>query len=103
MGIPRAGRADSNQKEIVKALRGAGCFVHMFGKLDALVAHNGLWYVLEFKPGDKPPSQQKLTRDEIVFILEVKNRAPIYLVRSVEEAFSVVGLSHPGAAITKGL
>jgi len=88
-----AARVDANQREIVEALRSHGAFVHNFGKLDLLVGYNGLWHLLEVKDGDKPPSAQKLTKDEIIFILEVENRAPIHLVRSVREALDVVGIT----------
>ena len=84
-------RIDANQPEIVKALKKAGCYVESFGPVDLLVANNGLWYVLEVKDGAKPAHKRKLTKNEIQWILDCRNRAPIHPVKSVEEALSVVG------------
>ena len=86
----RAAKVDGNQREIVKALRGAGAYVESFGPVDLLVAYGGLWHVLEIKDGTKPPSQRQLTKREIQWILECRNRAPIHLVTSADEALRAV-------------
>lgn len=65
----RAARTDSNQAEIVQALRKADCTVqhlHTLGQgtPDLLVGYAGSNYLLEIKDGSKPPSKRKLTPDE---------------------------------------
>ena len=92
----RAAKIDGNHREIVRALREAGAFVHNFGRLDLLVGYEGLWYVLEIKDPESSRGK-KLTKEEIFFILDVKNRAPIHLVTSPSEALAVVGALRPAA------
>jgi hypothetical protein len=89
----RAQRRDANEKEIVKALRAAGAYVHVGGPFDILVGYKGTWWIVEIKDGAKRPSQRKLTKDEMVFITEVKNRAPIHLIESVEQALEMIGVT----------
>lgn len=65
----RAARTDSNQKEIVDALRDIGASVHpthMVGQgfPDIVVGYQGENYLIEIKDGAKPPSKRKLTPDE---------------------------------------
>lgn len=65
-------RVDSNQPEIVKAFRELGWSVlhtHTIGSgaPDIIVAKNGFTACIEIKDGAKPPSQHKLTPDEIKF------------------------------------
>jgi hypothetical protein len=60
---------DSNQKEIVSALRKAGATVQVLSSVgdgcpDILVGHRSKNYLLEIKDGTAPPSQRKLTPDE---------------------------------------
>ncbi len=66
--IPK--RIDSNQPEIVKALRQAGALVnhtHTIGHgfPDLIVAHKGKLFLLEIKDGSLPPSKRRLTPDEV--------------------------------------
>ena len=71
-GVNRS-RTDDNQKAIVRALEAAGCEVQSlagvgFGCPDLLVGTGDFdhpWKVLEVKDGSKPPSQRRLTDDEI--------------------------------------
>jgi Holliday junction resolvase len=68
----RAAKVDDNQKEIVKALRTLGCSVqHLHsvgaGCPDLLVGYKGFNILLELKDGNKSPSQQKLTPDQIIW------------------------------------
>ena len=91
----RRAKVDDNQPEIVKALRGIGAFVQSLasvgqGTPDLLVGFRGLWHLREVKDGDKPPSARKLTPAEIEFIVGLCNRAPVYVVESVEQAVRVV-------------
>lgn len=65
-------KVDTNQKEIVTALRKCGYSVlhlHALGKgaPDILVGVAGKNYLFEIKDGERIPSQQKLTADEKVF------------------------------------
>ena len=75
----RNARVDANQPEVVKYLRGLGWAVHHTHQLgkghpDLLVSRRvqGLpWAcVVELKDGSKPPSAQKLTKDEQDFAEE---------------------------------
>ena len=92
--IKRAAKRDDNEREIVQALRAAGAFVQALSSIDLLVGHRGAWHLIEVKDGNKPLSRRKLTFDEMQFILDVKNRAPIHVVENVEQALNVI---HPYA------
>jgi hypothetical protein len=68
----RAAKVDENQKEIVKTLRNMGCTVqhlHAVGKgcPDLLVGYKGFNILIEIKDGDKSPSSQKLTPDQVIW------------------------------------
>lgn len=89
MGVLRICRTDANQAAVTKALRAIGAAVtpiHVVGKgvADLLVSFRNAWYVLELKNGDKPPSKQALTPDEIEWIGEQK--AHVAIINSPEEA-----------------
>lgn len=65
----RRARVDTNQKEIVKILRGLGASVahtHTVadGFPDIAVGYHGKTVLVEIKDGDKIPSARKLTADE---------------------------------------
>jgi hypothetical protein len=85
------GKIDTNQHEIVQALRTAGAVVQSLaavghGVPDLLVAYRGGWYVMEIKAG-----RGKLTPDEQKWIDTVGTSAPVFIVRSAEDALRVVG------------
>lgn len=72
----RVRRVDANQPEVVKFLRSKGWFVtflHTLGKgvPDLMVSRrmHGVPFccLVEIKDGAKPPSKQKLTKDETSF------------------------------------
>jgi hypothetical protein len=89
----RAAKVDSNHADIVKALRKVGAFVQSLatvgdGCLDLLVAYQGHWHVIEIKDGTKPPSQRRLTPDQVRWISVLDTRAPVYVVKSVDEAIA---------------
>lgn len=91
----RAAKVDDNQREIVDALRKRGCFVQSLapvgnGCSDLLVGRNGRWVLLEVKDGSKTPSQRQLTPQQVQFILDCRNRAPVHVVETVEQALEVV-------------
>jgi Holliday junction resolvase len=82
----RAAKVDSNQVEIVSALRKVGCCVmhmHTLGKgvPDILVARRGRLWLVEVK-GPKG----KLTPDQEAF----HAAWPVHVVRSVDDAINLV-------------
>ena len=86
-------RVDSNQSEIVKALRSIGCSVlptHQLGAgaPDIAVGLRGHTLFLEIKDGDKPPSEQQLTQDEQRFMREWRGHYAV--VHNVIEAIDEV-------------
>ena len=89
----RAARVDSNQKEIVKALRKAGATVLHTHQLkncfDILVGYNGINYIVEIKDGNKPPSQRKLTTGEEKFRDEWEG-GEYYIIESIEQALKLI-------------
>lgn len=92
----RAAKVDSNQSNIIKALRDVGAKVqpiHIIGKgcPDLLVAYRDQWHVLELKDGDKIPSKQVLTDDEERWHDEFGKQAPVHICNSIESALKVIG------------
>lgn len=91
-----AAKVDANQKDIVAALRNRGANVYIsssFGKgfPDLIVGYQGVLCLLEIKDGDKPPSAQKLTKDQEKFHADWTG-LPLYVVKSIAEAFRAVGI-----------
>lgn len=91
----RAAKVDANQKEIVAALRQAGASVSSTATIgkgfpDLIVGYRGVNYLLECKDGSKPPSERKLTPDQVLF--HVKWTGQITVVNSVNEALKAIGL-----------
>jgi hypothetical protein len=87
----RAARIDANQPAIVDALRKIGAVVWFLrDPLDLLVGFRGHWTVLEVKDGSLPPSQRELTKREEDAIRDVDGRAPIAVVKSVDEAIKAI-------------
>ena len=92
--MSRAAKVDSNQREIVAALRGVGVTVqtlHTVGKgcPDLLIGVRGTNLLIEVKDGAKPPSARKLTPDEEDW--HAKWRGQVAIVESVEQALDLVG------------
>ena len=89
----RAAKIDSNQNEIVEALRRCGASVLITSQLkncfDILVGYNGINYIVEIKDGKKPPSQRKLTEGEIKFMENWKG-GKYYIIESIEDAFEMI-------------
>lgn len=86
-------RVDANQKKIVSQLREIGCSVlhtHQLGKgaPDIIVGYKGKDYLIEIKDGEKPPSQQKLTPDEIKFKAEWKGE--YHVVNSLDRLLEII-------------
>jgi len=85
MGRHRGHRADHNQPEIVKALRQVGIEVHVIDRpVDLLCGFHGRWILLEVKD-----EKGTLTPDQIKFF-DAEPKGPTFVVRSIEEAISVV-------------
>ena len=94
-----AAKVDTNQADIVKALRKAGATVQPLhtvgaGCPDLLVGVQGSNKLLEVKDGDKAPSARKLTPDQVEWHAEW-NGEPVYIVCSPEQALEAVGLLKP--------
>jgi len=91
----RAAKIDSNQNEIVEALRRCGASVLITSQLkncfDILVGYNGINYIVEIKDGKKPPSQRKLTQGEIKFRDNWRG-GKYYVIESVEDALKMIKL-----------
>lgn len=91
----RAAKVDANQARIVKALRDVGASVTSLaavgsGVPDLLVGFRRNTYIFECKDGDKPPSQQRLTDDQVVWHRDWRG-GTLKVVRSVEEALFYIG------------
>lgn len=92
-----ARRVDRNHSEIVSALRKCGAHVHSTANVgngfpDLFVGWCGRVFLLEVKDG-----KAKLTDKEIAFHAEWCGY-PVHVVRSVEEALTVVGITKTEAA-----
>jgi hypothetical protein len=80
-----AARTDSNQSEIVEAMRDMGAvvtFMHQLGKgvADLLVSWRQQWFVMEVKASPR----EKLTPDQIEWI--GRQRAAVVIITSPDEA-----------------
>lgn len=78
-------KRDDSEKDIIKELRGRGAYVHLLNRFDLLVGWKGQWFPIEVKTGNK-----KLTDRQAQMILEMKNIAPFYVARNVDEAVEIV-------------
>jgi hypothetical protein len=84
-----AARIDANQTPIVSALRRHGALVYIIGKpLDLLVGFRGALLLIEVKDGKKPPSDRKLTPDQVEFM--AAGWPATHVVKSVDEALEVL-------------
>lgn len=82
----RAAKNDTNQPDIIKALRRVGVSVEFIGKpVDLLVHHRGVTALMEVK---NPDGRDQLTKDQVEFIARWPGQ--IHIVRSVEEAVTAV-------------
>lgn len=84
-----AAKIDANQPDIVAALRAIGCSVDVIGEpVDLLVGYRGRSGTLEVKDGSRPPSERKLTPQQIKF--QDEQRGFFRVVESVEQAIAAV-------------
>ena len=86
-----AKRTDTNQTEIVKALRKIGVSVfptHMVGHgfPDLACGYRGRTVLIEVKDGSLPPSRKKLSPDEKLFHFGWRGEAVI--IYSIDEAIA---------------
>ena len=79
----RAARGDTNQPEIVKAIRGMGAtyqHTHQIpGALDGIIGYRGVDQRVEIKNPEKPPSARKLTELEEKEFDEWHGRKPVVI------------------------
>ena len=90
-----AAKIDSNQNEIVDALRKAGASVQSLAALgkgvpDLLVAIRGVNLLMEIKDGNKPKSAQKLTEDQLKW--HGAWQGPVCIVDGPEAALRMLGV-----------
>lgn len=91
----RSARTDSNQAEIVKALRNAGAEVYHIHTIknyaDLIVYYNNKTYTVEVKDGSKPPSSRKLTEGELKAKEKIESTGVRYwVINSVQEALDML-------------
>lgn len=91
----RAAKVDSNQAQIVAALRSIGCTVVVTSSVgngfpDLVVGHRDRNWLFEVKDGSKVPSARKLTPDEERWHRLWKGS--VVVVESVQDAFRAIGL-----------
>jgi len=89
----RAARTDANHEAIVRALRKVGATAISLAAIgkgcpDVLAGFRGRNLLLEIKDGAKPPSERKLTSDQVAF--HESWAGQVVVVTSVEEAVRVV-------------
>ena len=89
----RAAKVDSNQPEIVSALRKSGISVEILsavgqGVPDLLCGISGKNALLEVKDGMAPKSQRKLTPDQLRWHSEW--RGAVHVVESIEQALAAM-------------
>jgi len=85
----RASRVDANQRAIVLALRRVGASVESLaavggGVPDLLVAFRGVVYLMEIKT-----AKGKVRASQLAW--QADWQAPVYVVRSADEALRVIG------------
>lgn len=89
MSFRLAARVDSNQKEIVEALRAYGCSVLHLHQLkncfDILVGYKGLTFLFEIKKSAK----DKLTEGELKFKTEWFG-SPVSVITSELQAIEII-------------
>ena len=88
----RAARRDSNEGDIIKALRECGAYVKVIndeGTFDLLAWYRGRTLLIEIKDGSRPPSARRLTDAEQKFHDEWPGDN-LHIVNSVEEALALL-------------
>ena len=91
----RAAKVDANQEQIVEALRAVGATVQTLaavgkGVPDLLVGYQGKTILLEVKDGRRPPSERRLTEDQLVWHGAWRG-GPLAVVDGVDAALRALG------------
>lgn len=91
----RAAKVDANQEQIVDALRAVGATVQTLaavgkGVPDLLVGYQGKTLLLEVKDGRRPPSEKRLTEDQLVWHGAWRG-GPLAVVDGVDAALRALG------------
>lgn len=94
----RAAKVDRNQAEIVAALRKAGATVQSLaavgdGVPDLLVGIRGVTLLVEVKDGNRPPSERRLTPDQLEWHGAWRGGA-LCVVTDVEGALRTLEVAH---------
>lgn len=97
----RAKKIDANQNEIVNALRKIpGVKVAITsalgdGFVDIVVGYQKQNYLIELKDGNKPPSDRKLTPDEVKF--HEGWTGQVGVAQNIDEVLTIIGLTSKAA------
>jgi hypothetical protein len=83
-----AHRKDANQKEVVAALRKAGCSVTFLDIIDLIVGWRGFNFLFELKDPEKSPSKRRLTDREQKFF-DTWNGS-VFRIETAEEAIALM-------------
>lgn len=89
--MPYARRTDRNHREVIAALEAVGFTVVDLsavgrGVPDLWVAKAGRQLWLEVKDGEKPPSERKLTRDQVAFHAKLARAGvPVVVLTSLDQ------------------
>jgi hypothetical protein len=89
----RAGKVDANQAAVVKRLRDCAVKVEILsdvgkGVPELLAGFRGVNVLLELKDGDKAPSAQKLTADQVAWHASWPGQVDV--VSDFDEAWAVI-------------
>lgn len=92
----RAARTDANQQAVIDVLRQVGATVHSLASMgqgcpDLLVGFRGRTCLMEVKDGSKPPSERRLTPDQVVWHRDWTGGS-LTVVNSPEDALKVIGV-----------
>ena len=92
----RAARTDANQQAVIDALRQVGATVHSLASIgngcpDLLVGFRERTFLMEVKDGSKPPSEKRLTPDQVVWHNKWTGGS-LSVVYSPENALKVIGV-----------
>lgn len=90
--MKRVARIDKNQPEIVKTFREQGLTVAITsnahdGFPDIVIGYGLITVLVEIKDGSKPPSQRKLTKDQVKFHSEFTGA--ITVIENVSQAIQL--------------
>ena len=92
----RAAKIDANQTQVVESLRAAGATVQSLaavgqGVPDLLVGFRGQTVLMEIKDGRKPPSERRLTEDQLKWHGAWQG-GPVAIVDGIDAALRILGV-----------